>query len=156
MEIQNSVAVLNRPAMSDERSQSVRRLQDLTDPCILCPRRCGAHRREGQTWFCGIGDEPVVSSIGPHFGEESVLVGAGGSGTIFFAGCNLSCIFCQNFDISHQRHGPVPALLPSVVTSGDQPPPNARRNPVRPPICHQEGPECSRSVRTNFLPGNMV
>jgi putative pyruvate formate lyase activating enzyme len=48
---------------------------------------------------------PVVSSVGPHFGEESVLVGKGGSGTIFFAGCNLGCIFCQNYDISHQRHG---------------------------------------------------
>jgi putative pyruvate formate lyase activating enzyme len=48
---------------------------------------------------------PVISSQGPHFGEESVLVGAGGSGTIFFAGCNLGCVFCQNYDISHFRHG---------------------------------------------------
>jgi putative pyruvate formate lyase activating enzyme len=48
---------------------------------------------------------PVVSSAGPHFGEEKVLVGSGGSGTIFFAGCNLGCIFCQNFDISHHRRG---------------------------------------------------
>jgi putative pyruvate formate lyase activating enzyme len=43
--------------------------------------------------------------VAPHFGEESVLVGSGGSGTIFFAGCNLGCVFCQNFDISHHRHG---------------------------------------------------
>jgi putative pyruvate formate lyase activating enzyme len=62
-------------------------------------------RRNGETGFCGIGDMPVVSSVGPHFGEESVLVGSGGSGTIFFAGCNLGCIFCQNFDISHHRYG---------------------------------------------------
>ncbi len=55
--------------------------------------------------FCGIGDMPVVSSAEPHFGEESILVGSGGSGTIFFAGCNLGCIFCQNFDISHHRRG---------------------------------------------------
>ena len=48
---------------------------------------------------------PVISSQGPHFGEESVLVGTGGSGTIFFAGCNLGCVFCQNYDISHFRHG---------------------------------------------------
>jgi len=47
----------------------------------------------------------VVSSVGPHFGEESVLVGPGGSGTIFFAGCNLGCSFCQNYDISHLRNG---------------------------------------------------
>lgn len=77
----------------------------MTAPCTLCPRRCAAQRSDGQTGFCGIGDEPVVSSIGPHFGEESVLVGSGGSGTIFFAGCNLGCVFCQNFDISHHRHG---------------------------------------------------
>jgi putative pyruvate formate lyase activating enzyme len=55
--------------------------------------------------FCGIGDKTVVSSAGPHFGEESVLVGTGGSGTIFFAGCNLGCVFCQNYDISHHHHG---------------------------------------------------
>ncbi|HUV65085.1 MAG TPA: radical SAM protein [Sedimentisphaerales bacterium] len=91
--------------MTDQPSQSVRRLRDLTAPCTLCPRRCAAQRSDGQTGFCGIGDEPVVSSIGPHFGEESVLVGSGGSGTIFFAGCNLGCVFCQNFDISHHRHG---------------------------------------------------
>jgi putative pyruvate formate lyase activating enzyme len=48
---------------------------------------------------------PVISSVGPHFGEESVLVGKGGSGTIFFAGCNLGCIFCQNYEISHERQG---------------------------------------------------
>ncbi len=75
------------------------------NPCTLCPRQCKVNRNKGQIGFCGIGDMPVVSSVGPHFGEESVLVGRGGSGTIFFAGCNLGCIFCQNFDISHQRHG---------------------------------------------------
>jgi len=48
---------------------------------------------------------PVVSSVGPHFGEERELVGWGGSGTIFFAGCNLGCVFCQNFDISHHCRG---------------------------------------------------
>jgi len=73
--------------------------------CTLCPRNCKVDRSKGQTGFCGIGDMPVVSSVGPHFGEESVLVGRGGSGTIFFAGCNLGCIFCQNFHISHHRHG---------------------------------------------------
>jgi putative pyruvate formate lyase activating enzyme len=66
---------------------------------------CKVDRGKGQTGFCGIADNPLVSSVGPHFGEESVLVGYGGSGTIFFAGCNLGCIFCQNFDISHHRHG---------------------------------------------------
>jgi putative pyruvate formate lyase activating enzyme len=55
--------------------------------------------------FCGIGARAVVSSAGPHYGEESVLVGSGGSGTIFFAGCNLGCVFCQNYDISQLRNG---------------------------------------------------
>lgn len=91
--------------MHDQTDKSIQRLWNSIDPCTLCPRHCNAHRREGQTGFCGVGTEPVVSSIGPHFGEESVLVGRGGSGTIFFAGCNLGCIFCQNFDISHHRHG---------------------------------------------------
>jgi len=72
---------------------------------MLCPRQCKVNRTEGEIGFCGVGELPVVSSVGPHFGEESVLVGSGGSGTIFFAGCNLGCIFCQNYDISHHRHG---------------------------------------------------
>jgi len=86
-------------------NETIQKLWDLMNPCILCPRQCKVDRSKGQTGFCGIADMPVVSSAGPHFGEESVLVGRGGSGTIFFAGCNLGCIFCQNSDISHQRHG---------------------------------------------------
>jgi putative pyruvate formate lyase activating enzyme len=86
-------------------SESIQKLWDLMNPCTLCPRQCKIDRTKGKTGFCGIADMPVVSSAGPHFGEEYVLVGRGGSGTIFFAGCNLGCIFCQNSDISHQRHG---------------------------------------------------
>jgi putative pyruvate formate lyase activating enzyme len=86
-------------------SKPVQQLWERMNPCILCPRNCKVSRSKGEIGFCGIGDMPVVSSVGPHFGEESVLVGSGGSGTIFFAGCNLGCIFCQNFDISHHRNG---------------------------------------------------
>jgi putative pyruvate formate lyase activating enzyme len=86
-------------------NKTIQKLWDLMNPCILCPRQCKVDRTKGQTGFCGISALPVVSSAGPHFGEERVLVGRGGSGTIFFAGCNLGCIFCQNFDISHHRHG---------------------------------------------------
>jgi putative pyruvate formate lyase activating enzyme len=89
----------------DSFSDIVHKLWDLMNPCMLCPRKCEVRRSKGEIGFCGIADIPVVSSVGPHFGEESVLVGRGGSGTIFFAGCNLGCIFCQNFDISHQRYG---------------------------------------------------
>jgi putative pyruvate formate lyase activating enzyme len=84
---------------------NVRRLWEMMNPCVICPRNCRVNRSQGQIGFCGIGDMPVISSVGPHFGEESVLVGRDGSGTIFFAGCNLGCIFCQNFDISHLRRG---------------------------------------------------
>jgi putative pyruvate formate lyase activating enzyme len=89
----------------DSFSDIVHKLWDLMNPCMLCPRKCEVRRSKGEIGFCGIADIPVVSSVGPHFGEESVLVGRGGSGTIFFAGCNLGCIFCQNFDISHKRYG---------------------------------------------------
>jgi len=85
--------------------ESAQQLAKRMNPCVLCPRKCKVNRSKGQIGFCGVGDMPLVSSVGPHFGEESVLVGSGGSGTIFFAGCNLGCIFCQNFDISHHRHG---------------------------------------------------
>jgi len=69
--------------------------------CVLCPRNCRVDRRAGERGFCGAPADPVVASAGPHFGEEPCLVGRGGSGTIFLAGCNLRCVFCQNFDISH-------------------------------------------------------
>ena len=86
-------------------STVVQRLWAMMNPCVICPRNCRVNRSKGEIGFCGIPDMPVVSSQGPHFGEESVLVGRGGSGTIFFAGCNLGCEFCQNYDISHFRHG---------------------------------------------------
>ena len=73
--------------------------------CAICPRRCEVNRLEGELGFCGVGAEALFASAGPHFGEEDVLVGRGGSGTIFFAGCNLGCIFCQNHEISHGRNG---------------------------------------------------
>jgi len=86
-------------------ADALEKLSVLTNPCKLCPRTCLVKRKEGRLGYCGIGFEPSVSSAGPHFGEEPVLVGTGGSGTIFFAGCNLRCVFCQNYDISHFRHG---------------------------------------------------
>ncbi len=86
-------------------AESIEKLFVLSSPCKLCPRNCLVKRKEGQLGYCGIGLEPSVSSAGPHFGEEPVLVGDGGSGTIFFAGCNLRCLFCQNYDISHFKRG---------------------------------------------------
>lgn len=68
--------------------------------CMLCPRRCSVDRMKGEAGFCRTGRYARVASYGPHFGEESCLVGTGGSGTIFFCGCNLLCSFCQNYGIS--------------------------------------------------------
>ncbi|WP_035275387.1 radical SAM protein [Desulfogranum japonicum] len=69
--------------------------------CQLCPRKCNVNRLEDKVGLCQTGSMALVASYGPHFGEEAPLVGVNGSGTIFFAGCNLLCCFCQNADISH-------------------------------------------------------
>jgi len=75
--------------------------------CDLCPRMCRVDRTAGETGYCRVGEKAVVSSYGPHPGEEPELVGRNGSGTIFFASCNLLCVFCQNADISHGMRGAV-------------------------------------------------
>ena len=73
--------------------------------CCLCPRHCGANRLAGESGKCRITSQAMVSSYGPHFGEEAPLVGSHGSGTIFFTYCNLRCVFCQNYDISQLGNG---------------------------------------------------
>ncbi|OPX21846.1 MAG: radical SAM protein [Planctomycetales bacterium 4484_123] len=83
---------------TDEQLAAAR---EMLAPCRVCPRRCGVDRLAGDGGFCRTGPRPRVASAGAHFGEEGVLVGAGGSGTIFFQCCNLDCVFCQNYDISH-------------------------------------------------------
>jgi putative pyruvate formate lyase activating enzyme len=75
------------------------------EACDLCPRNCRVARVRGETGICKGGILARVSSMGPHFGEESPLVGQNGSGTIFFTGCSLGCSFCQNYDISHCLDG---------------------------------------------------
>ncbi|MDI6857376.1 MAG: radical SAM protein [Dehalococcoidia bacterium] len=75
-------------------------------PCRVCPRRCRVDRAsDDRRGFCRAGASAVVSSFGPHFGEEAPLVGSGGSGTIFFTSCNLACVYCQNWQISQDRQG---------------------------------------------------
>lgn len=80
-------------------------LHECLRSCTLCPHRCGVNRVEDQRGRCKTGMLPVVSSYNAHFGEEAPLVGTRGSGTIFFTHCNLSCKFCQNYDISHLGRG---------------------------------------------------
>jgi len=75
------------------------------EKCELCTRKCGVNRIENEMGFCGIGRNAIVSSYFPHKGEEDCLRGFNGSGTIFFSGCNLKCVFCQNFEISWLKEG---------------------------------------------------
>ena len=80
-------------------------LYKILESCELCPRKCGANRLEGKKGYCRSGKELTISSFGPHFGEEPEITGRNGSGTIFLTNCNLLCIFCQNYDISHLCYG---------------------------------------------------
>jgi putative pyruvate formate lyase activating enzyme len=77
----------------------------LLESCSLCPRSCGVNRLAGDMGKCRTSRQAIVSSYGPHLGEEAPLVGRYGSGTIFFANCNLGCLFCQNYSISQLGEG---------------------------------------------------
>jgi len=83
----------------------VDRALEMMRDCSLCPRECHVDRLSGELGFCRTGEKARVASLHAHFGEESPLVGTGGSGTIFFRSCNLLCCFCQNYDISHDAEG---------------------------------------------------
>jgi putative pyruvate formate lyase activating enzyme len=88
-----------------ELSLRIQLLKEFLKECQLCPRECKVDRLNGEVGVCQAGSELMVSSAFPHFGEEPPLVGYQGSGTIFLAHCNLRCIFCQNYDISHLGNG---------------------------------------------------
>lgn len=90
---------------SGKLTERIERANELLKECQLCPRRCKVNRLAGEKGVCKTGKLPIVSSYSPHFGEESPLVGEHGSGTIFITNCNLGCIFCQNFEISHLEEG---------------------------------------------------
>ncbi|MEE9566475.1 MAG: radical SAM protein [Desulfobacteria bacterium] len=85
--------------------EKIARAHEILEACVLCPRACGVDRLSGELGICQTGEHAIVSSYNPHFGEESPLVGNHGSGTIFFARCNLLCLFCQNYEISHGGEG---------------------------------------------------
>ena len=80
-------------------------LWEIMRECRLCPRECGVNRLEGEAGFCKATSKLKVASYNAHFGEERPLIGEGGSGTIFLSHCNLGCVFCQNWDISHKGTG---------------------------------------------------
>ena len=81
------------------------KVKNMLVSCRLCPRECSVNRLENEIGYCSIGKKAVVSSAFAHRGEERPISGSRGSGTIFFSGCNLKCVFCQNFSVSHQLQG---------------------------------------------------
>lgn len=101
------MAAYQGPYSSGELEERVERARAILKSCELCPRRCKVDRLKGETGMCRTASETVVSSYGPHFGEEAPLVGLHGSGTIFFTHCNLRCMFCQNYPISQLGEGRV-------------------------------------------------
>lgn len=90
---------------SGELSKRIEALWKKMECCDICPHKCSVNRLKDEKGICKTGKKAKVSSFGPHFGEEGPLVGRHGSGTIFLTHCNLYCIFCQNYDISHLGEG---------------------------------------------------
>ena len=98
------LALYRSGELRQRAAQAVERLRH----CLVCPRDCGVDRMANRTAACHTGRYAQISSYFPHFGEESCLRGRRGSGTIFFAMCNLRCVFCQNYDISQGKRAPKP------------------------------------------------
>lgn len=90
---------------SGKLADSIRKAYEILGNCRLCPRECQVNRLKDETGVCRTGLSAMVSSYDPHFGEEGPLVGTNGSGTIFMTNCNLLCVFCQNWKISHLGEG---------------------------------------------------
>jgi putative pyruvate formate lyase activating enzyme len=86
-------------------AKRVEQLNAMLECCVLCPHQCEVNRLKGERGYCQTLAKAVVSGVSPHFGEEPELVGRTGSGTIFFSHCNLSCVFCQNYEISYCGEG---------------------------------------------------
>lgn len=96
-----SYNLLSPDDLAARASEALARLES----CEICPRHCRVNRLKDERGFCRIGRLARVYSHSPHFGEEPPLVGTQGSGTIFFSGCNLACVFCQNYEISQMDQG---------------------------------------------------
>ncbi len=85
--------------------RNVDKLKRILKSCTLCPRKCGVDRSTGEAGFCSLSDGITLNRALPHFGEEPPISGTGGAGTIFLSSCNLKCIYCQNYQISHETSG---------------------------------------------------
>ena len=139
--------------------------------CTLCPRRCGVDRTAGERGFCGMGDTLRIARAAVHYGEEPAIAGSFGAGAVFFSGCSLGCVYCQNEAVSHGGLGkdvtperlreiflelPCHALreeedsgLRLIGGVGVGGIPEIRGVPAYPPDLLQHGREASRSI----LPG---
>lgn len=95
------IAILETGVLRQRAQEAINQLAE----CQVCPRRCKVNRLENKRGFCRTGRMARVASYFPHHGEEDCLRGWRGSGTIFFSGCNLRCVFCQNWDISQCDSG---------------------------------------------------
>jgi len=85
--------------------RNIDRLKGILKSCVLCPRKCLVDRTRGESGFCRLADDVVVSHALPHYGEEPPISGTRGAGTIFLSSCNLKCIYCQNYQLSHDIPG---------------------------------------------------
>lgn len=100
-----------------ELQKRVNILNSMLQDCVLCPHQCKVDRTNGIRGYCKTLDNVIVSGADTHFGEEKELVGRYGSGTIFFSHCNLTCVFCQNYEISYCGEGQdiSPAALSEIM-----------------------------------------
>jgi len=100
-----------------ELKERVEKAKDLLKECKVCPRECNVDRLSDKKGFCKTGKNVYVASFFPHHGEEFPIRGFNGSGTVFFSYCNLGCVYCQNYDISHLGEGKeiTPEHLASIM-----------------------------------------
>ena len=104
--LQKGIAGPGEPAMrAEEQNRMEHDLKNAYTHCTLCPRMCGVDRAAGERGFCGMPAGLVAARAAAHYWEEPVISGEYGSGAVFFSGCTLRCRFCQNYEISAQRHG---------------------------------------------------
>jgi len=99
------IAAYRKTLQTGELEKKISTLSGRLSSCDICPRKCGVNRIAGEIGICGVGERVWISSYGPHHGEEDPLRGINGSGTIFFSGCNLACLYCQNAEISQKVTG---------------------------------------------------
>jgi len=103
--VRDHAAAYLEPLRAGTLSQRVAAAWAQLAHCRACPRACEVNRLQNAVGVCRTGRQALVASASPHLGEEACLVGRRGSGTIFFAHCNLKCVFCQNWELSQRRDG---------------------------------------------------